>query len=619
MDLRQYLDSDDTLSLRAGTLFLEGCSLAEVARAHGTPLNVVSEERLRRRAREFVAEFSRAWSEGPVQVLPSLKANHSLALRRILTQEGLGCDTFGYGELRAALACGVPPELISVNGSGKPAQLIREAILAGTVLTLDSLREVGLARTISDQLQRRAAVRLRLRPDYSRLEARSEFVADEQSIGEVTRHYKPGLPHDDLPEAARLLRESEWLELVGCHAHVGRQRADLAFWGAAIPCFVAEIVALSLAMGGDWRPSQIDVGGGFAPRRDPVGLAFEGRETPRSDVPTVRQYADCVASSLREGMRKAGLPTRGLILQLEPGRGLYANCGLHLGTVVNLKQEQLPSGRRGPTVDRDRHLGGLPSGRQHRGRPLDGRGRLAGGRSASATGRRGRYQLRLRCAGGQRAAAAGRARRRPRLPRHRCLPGCRIEQLQRHAAPGDGTRARRDRRGHQASRDAGAGLSARRRAGAPQRRTGIAARVGVIDTIMSAADEFPVRFVRSGDELTLEATIGQRRLFLSRRTLAYRCRLRVDDAARRITFFEGLVERGPGLDDTLEPLTGPVARGVKHATPAAVRPPSPARSSRPLARGYDFSFRYQRVREAVERAAQIAGYEVRTVARERSV
>ena len=65
MDLRQYLDSDDTLSLQAGTLFLEGCSLAEIARAHGTPLHVVSQERLRRRAREFVAEFSRAWSEGP--------------------------------------------------------------------------------------------------------------------------------------------------------------------------------------------------------------------------------------------------------------------------------------------------------------------------------------------------------------------------------------------------------------------------------------------------------------------------------------------------------------------------------------------------------------------------
>ena len=106
---------------------------------------------------------------------------------------------------------------------------------------------------------------------------------------------------------------------------------------------------------------------------------------------------------------------------------------------------------------------------------------------------------------------------------------------------------------------------------------------------MSAVDEFPARFVRSGDELTLEATIGQRRLFLSRRTLAYRCRLRVDDSARRITFFEGLVERGPGLDDRLEPLTGPVARGVKHhagvcapSQPRRVIPPLRPRLRPPL-------------------------------------
>ena len=135
---------------------------------------------------------------------------------------------------------------------------------------------------------------------------------------------------------------------------------------------------------------------------------------------------------------------------------------------------------------------------------------------------------------------------------------------------------------------------------------------------MSAADEFPARFVRSGDQLTLEAAIGQRKLFLSRRTLAYRCRLRVDDSARH-HLLRGASERGPGLDDRLEPLTGPVVRGVKRVTGVAARPSSLAGSSRPLARGYDFSFRYERVREAVERAAQIAGYEVKTVVRERSV
>ncbi|MGZ4412446.1 MAG: hypothetical protein ACXVY8_09975, partial [Gaiellaceae bacterium] len=193
MRLGEHLDADDRLSVRGGELYLEECSLAELARRFGTPLHVVSQERLRRRAREFVQAFGEAWSDGPVQVLPSLKANFSLALRRLLTLEGLGCDTFGAGELQAALACGVPPELISVNGSSKSPRLMRQAILAGAHLTLDSLREVRLAVALAEEVETVATVRLRLRPDYSSLTAPSEFAAEPLSIADVTARYKPGM------------------------------------------------------------------------------------------------------------------------------------------------------------------------------------------------------------------------------------------------------------------------------------------------------------------------------------------------------------------------------------------------------------------------------------------
>ena len=166
MRLVDLLDADDCLSARDDELYLEECSLARLARRFGTPLHVVSQERLQRRAREFVREFGNTWTEGPVQVLPSLKANFSLALRRLLTLEGLGCDTFGAGELQAALASGVPPGLISVNGSSKSPQLMREAILAGAHLTLDSLREVRLAVAIAEEARTVATLRLRLRPAY---------------------------------------------------------------------------------------------------------------------------------------------------------------------------------------------------------------------------------------------------------------------------------------------------------------------------------------------------------------------------------------------------------------------------------------------------------------------
>jgi len=106
---------DDCLSIRDGRLFVEDCDAVDLAQRHGTPLSLVSEAQLRRNARRITSAFRAHWPEGPVGVLPSIKANLSLALRRILSEEGLGCDAFGGGELFAALQGGVPPEQISVN------------------------------------------------------------------------------------------------------------------------------------------------------------------------------------------------------------------------------------------------------------------------------------------------------------------------------------------------------------------------------------------------------------------------------------------------------------------------------------------------------------------------
>lgn len=149
------------LSLRGGRLFFEECAVGGLAERFGTPLYVVSETQLRANLRAFRRAFEASWTEGPVHVLPSIKANYALALRRVLTEEGAGCDTFGVSELRAALACGVDPALISVNGTGKDEGLLREAVLAGARVTVDSVRELELLRAVA---LHRACRRERLLP-----------------------------------------------------------------------------------------------------------------------------------------------------------------------------------------------------------------------------------------------------------------------------------------------------------------------------------------------------------------------------------------------------------------------------------------------------------------------
>ena len=96
---------DECLSVREGSLHIEGCGADELARRFGTPLYVISEDQLRRNVRRFQDAFAPRCL-ALFALLPSIKANSVLALRRILSDEGTGCDVFGGGELEAALQTG---------------------------------------------------------------------------------------------------------------------------------------------------------------------------------------------------------------------------------------------------------------------------------------------------------------------------------------------------------------------------------------------------------------------------------------------------------------------------------------------------------------------------------
>jgi diaminopimelate decarboxylase len=322
---------DDCLSVREGRLWIEECDTVELARRFGTPVYVVSEDQLRRNARRIGAAFAANWPEGDVALLPSLKANLSLALRRILNSEGLGCDTFGPGELHAALASGIEPRLISVNGSVKDAALVTRAVGAGARLTLDSAAELDLVAAAARATGRTARIRLRLRPDYDDLVMPSDFDP-AVTIRAGAHRYKPGIPLEQAADVARRALETPGVELVGLMAHLGRHSADPEVWRGMAGSFAAAVARVCVALGG-WRPAELDVGGGYPAPRDPI------RNEP---APPIEDIAVAVSSGLRDGLHAAGIDPAGIRLEAEPGRSLYADTGIQLATVRHLKEQAEP-------------------------------------------------------------------------------------------------------------------------------------------------------------------------------------------------------------------------------------------------------------------------------------
>jgi diaminopimelate decarboxylase len=330
---------DDCLSIHHGRLAIEGCYASDLAARFGTPLYVISEDQLRRNVRAFYTEFRRGWPDGPVVVMPSIKAYYVLALRRILNEEGAGCDTFGPGELHAALLTDVPPDLISFNGSSKTAELLELAVSGGARITLDATREVELVIAAAERANRTAKVRLRVRPDFD-VEALSDFYAEAVSVRAASHHYKPGIPTEELPAAARRLMDVRQVELTGVMMHAGRQTTDLRAWARMVQCYVQVIAGLREATGG-WEPAEIDLGGGFAVPRDPFARS-DPRRADAPGAPSIAEYAQVLTRTLHDELAKIGMSAVRR-LEVEPGRAIYGNAGIHLATVTNVKRETHPT------------------------------------------------------------------------------------------------------------------------------------------------------------------------------------------------------------------------------------------------------------------------------------
>ena len=89
-----------------------------------------------------------------------------------------------------------------------------------------------------------------------------------------------------------------------------------------------------------WQPREIDLGGGYAAPRDPNVWAHGG-DLSRPLAPAVEDVTQALASGLRAGLG-GRVPTTGVVLEIEPGRALHADTGVHLTRVVNLKRQREP-------------------------------------------------------------------------------------------------------------------------------------------------------------------------------------------------------------------------------------------------------------------------------------
>jgi diaminopimelate decarboxylase len=367
----------DTLSVRDGRLYVEERPASGLVEEFGSPIFVFSEAQVRSNLRRFQNAYAVEWPEGPVDVLPAMKANTILAIRRILSEEGAGADIYSPEELAGVLTTGVDPEKVSVNGGGKSAEHVRSCVDAGVRITVEDVDEIDLIQEEAAALGKVAKVRLRVKPAVPNLWRRTDFSQLSVPIDLGVQVYKSGIPREYLVDMGRRIFSMPNVELVGLHFHQGRHHPSLWYWEGSMTRYARLIGELCRAWDG-WRPAEIDVGGGMPSPRDPhneefsrseflltaagyplmVGARKLGERTyhsimgkvlpaltghrTRRHPPTIEDFALTITSTLRAELQREGIETAGIRLQVEPGRSLYGDTGIHLARVKKVKRQTEP-------------------------------------------------------------------------------------------------------------------------------------------------------------------------------------------------------------------------------------------------------------------------------------
>src|SRR5579863_8398749 len=139
---------------RDGRLFAEDVDLVRLADEVGTPCYVYSSATLERHYRVFAEAFP------PSSLIAySVKANGNLAVLKTLAKLGAGADVVSGGELKKALAAGIPASRIVFSGVGKTPAEMREGLAAGIYqFNVESEPELAALDEVARALGKRALV-----------------------------------------------------------------------------------------------------------------------------------------------------------------------------------------------------------------------------------------------------------------------------------------------------------------------------------------------------------------------------------------------------------------------------------------------------------------------------
>ncbi len=290
---------------RDGVLHAEAVNLSTVADAVGTPFYCYSTATLERHYRVFTEAFAGT----DHLVCYAMKANSNQSVLRTLAKLGAGADVVSGGELKRALAAGIPGNKILFSGVGKTAAELRAALEADILcINVESEPELELLSQTASGMNRTARISIRVNPDVD--------SGSHAKISTGKSENKFGIPIARAREVYARAATLPGIQVTGVDMHIGSQITDLGPMEAAFRLLADFVTVLR---GDGHSISHVDFGGG-------LGVPYyEDRAAP----PEPLAYA---------AMVKRVTHNLGCTLMFEPGRMIVGNAGILVTRVIYVKR-----------------------------------------------------------------------------------------------------------------------------------------------------------------------------------------------------------------------------------------------------------------------------------------
>jgi diaminopimelate decarboxylase len=301
----QNLPGRPHIAYRDDALYIENVPLAELARAHGTPLFVYSKAAML----GALAAYQRGFAGRKAQICYAMKANSSLAILQLFARAGCGFDIVSGGELERVLAAGGDPARIIFSGVGKTRAEMRRALDTGIgCFNVESEAELDVLDEVARSLGKRAPVSIRVNPNVD--------AKTHPYISTGLKGNKFGIAHERTLATYQRAASLPGLQVVGIDCHIGSQITQESPYLDAMDRVLDLVDAIEAA---GIRLHHIDFGGG-------LGIDYNGDTPPAADALWARLLAKLDARGYGERQ-----------LMIEPGRSLVGNAGVCLTEVLYLK------------------------------------------------------------------------------------------------------------------------------------------------------------------------------------------------------------------------------------------------------------------------------------------